>query len=121
MTNKLFMKITKAISKYIACKYTGASEFCTGLVDLTLPMLMAPPPPDLVNMVLMELWKMDLKEHQKKLEDYQCNMAKVYAIILDQCSPTICDHIEASTEWEVMNMASDVLHLSGIIHQSFYQ
>ena len=66
----------------MAHEYTGTSDFHTGLVELTLPMLTAPPPPDLVNAVLMELWKMNLKEYQKKLEDQQHNMAKVYALIL---------------------------------------
>ena len=38
-------------------------EFHTGLVEMTLPMLTAPPPLDLTDVVMMELWKMDLKEY----------------------------------------------------------
>ena len=64
----------------MASEYTGTPEFHTGLVALTLPKLTAHPPPDPVNVVLMELWKMDLKEYQKKLEDCQWNMAKVYML-----------------------------------------
>ena len=105
----------------MAHEYTGTSDFHTGLVELTLLMLTAPPPPDLVNAVLMELWKMNLKEYQKKLEDQQNNMAKVYALILGQCSPTICNCIEALAKWGLTNTASDMLHLLGIIYQSLFQ
>ena len=72
-------------------------------------------PPDPVNTVLMELWKMDLKDYCKKLEDWECNMAKVYALILGQCSPTIHDHTEASDEWLPTNNASDAIGLLQII------
>ena len=47
-------------------------------------------------------------------------MAKVYALILWQCSPTICDQIKVSTKWVGMSNALDALHLLAIICQSLY-
>ena len=55
----------KAIGEYVAQEYTGTGEFHMSLVELNLPMLVTPPLPDPANAILMELWKMDLKEYHK--------------------------------------------------------
>ena len=38
------------------------------LVDMTLPILTAPTPPDPTAVVEMEIWKLDIKGHRKKTE-----------------------------------------------------
>ena len=55
MRNELFTRTTKAISEHVTCEYTGIAKFCTGLVEMTPPILAAPPPPDLIDTVQMEL------------------------------------------------------------------
>ena len=57
--------MTKAISEYVAHEYTGTGEFHAGLSDLRLPMLTAPPPPDPTDLLQMELWKLEVKDHHK--------------------------------------------------------
>ena len=89
-------------------------------MELNLPTLVSPLSRDPVNTELMELWKMVLKNYCKKLEDQEHNKAKVYALILGQCSPTTCDHIEASDERPATNTALAAIGLLQIIQQSLY-
>ena len=42
---EIFNKTTKAIAEYVAREYTAAGEFRNGLPEMTLPTLVAPPPP----------------------------------------------------------------------------
>ena len=61
-----FTKTTKAIAEYVFREYTG--QWCTGLPDMALLTLTAPIVPDPVNVILIKLWKLDVKEYRKELE-----------------------------------------------------
>ena len=95
-------------------------SFAFGLSDLSLPMLTPPPPPDPTDLLQIKLWKLEVKDHHKKMEDHDRNMEWVFALILGQCSPTIRDYIEASTEWATINCTSNAIQLLQLICQSLY-
>ena len=118
---ELFTKTVKAIAEFVAREYSGAGEFLPGLVDLALPTLDPPADPDVNNPLELEMWKLDLKDHRKKVDDRERNMEKVYALILEQCSPTIRDRIEAAATWTTINSTSDAIGLLELIRQSLYQ
>ena len=76
--------------------------------------------PDPDDPFLMEEWKIEYREHKKKIEDRRQNMHKIYALILRQCSPTIRDQIEALDDWESISNASNPIVLIRTIQQSLY-
>ena len=118
--SELFTKTTKAIAEYVAREYSSAGEFRNALPSLHLPSLNPPTRPDPDDPFLMEEWKIEYREHKKRLEDRRQNMQKIYALVLGQCSPTIRDRIEASDEWDSVNNASNPIALLRIIRQSLY-
>ena len=119
---EIFSKTTKAIAEYVAREYTAAGEFRNGLPDLRFPTLTAPTPPAATATVVeIKIWEMDFKEYRKRVEEREKNMEKTYALILGQCSKTICDRIEAHEQWEPVNTSSNALGLLRLIRQSLYQ
>ena len=113
---EIFSKTTKAIAEYVAREYMAAGEFRNGLPDLTLPTLTAPTPPAATATVVeLKIWEMDFKEYRKRMEEREKNMEKTYALILGQCSKTICDRIEAHEQWEPVNTSSNALGLLRLI------
>ena len=118
--SELFTKTTKAIAEYMAREYSSAGEFRNALPSLHLPSLNPPTRPDPDDPFLMEEWKIEHREHKKRIEDRRQNTQKIYALILGQCFPTIRDRIEASDEWDSVNNASNPIALLRIIWQLLY-
>ena len=76
---EIFSKTMKAIAEYVAREYTAAGEFRNGLPDMTLPMLIAPSPPEATATVVeLKIWEMDFKEYRKRMEEREKNMEKTY-------------------------------------------
>ena len=46
---------------------------------------------DMADSVAVEMWKIDIKEHCRQVENRQTKSAKAYALILGQCSQTVRD------------------------------
>ena len=75
--SELFTKTMKAIAKYGAWEYTSAGEFRNALPSLHLTALNPPTWPDPGDPFLMEEWKIEYREHKKKIEDHRQNMQKI--------------------------------------------
>ena len=67
-----------------------------------------------------ELYKLQYSEYIKKLDKRSQVQAKVFPLVLGQCSCTICDRLEASANWNTVNTTSDVLALLRLIQTSMY-
>ena len=65
--HELFSATTEAIGEFVATEYEYAGKYRRGLPELNLPALTAPTNPNPLDMVSVELWKLDLKEHRDKL------------------------------------------------------
>ena len=89
LSNELFTRTMKEIAEYVTCEYSSAGDSCMGLIDMAFQPLPLPPAPDPADTLQVKLWKLELKDYHKKLEDQECNMSRVFALILGQCSPTV--------------------------------
>jgi hypothetical protein len=56
---------------YVGCTYTRyTAEFTQAVRDLELTMPVAPVDPGPANAITFEIWKLDLKEHRVKEQEY---------------------------------------------------
>ena len=117
---ELFNSTTEAIGEYVATEYEYAGDYRRGLPDLAMPTIVAPHNPDPADVVAVELWKMDLKEHREQTRRRQALDQRVFGVILGQCSRTVRDRIEAATSWNTVNASSDPMGLLSLIRQSLF-
>ena len=73
-TSMMMCKITK----YISREYDQAWEFWLGLVELNLPPLAAPVPLAPLDLIAVEMWKLDLKVYHECVKTHDTNMGKVF-------------------------------------------
>ena len=118
--HELFSATTEAIGEFVATEYEYAGEYRRGLPELSLPDLTAPTNPNPLDMVSVELWKLDLKEHRDKSRRRDALNQRVFGLILGQCSRTVRDRIEAASNWPSVNGSSDPLELLRLIRQSLF-
>jgi hypothetical protein len=117
-----FLKTTRNIAEYVSHTYKDAGEFRLGMINQTLPPLVEPPFPTAgahgdPNIMDMERWKINIKEHVIKVKSREDNSQRIYGLILGQCSPAIRSRMEAHADWIRTDAASDVMGLLGIIQQ----
>ena len=72
--SELFTKTMKAIAEYVVREYTSAGEFRNALPSLHLTALNPPTQPNPGDPFLMEEWKIEFREHKKKIKDRKQNM-----------------------------------------------
>jgi hypothetical protein len=96
-----FHRTTRKIAEYFSHEHTGAGESANALDPdvLKFNALTAPvyPPnrtaPDFD--MLSELWKADHKEYRHKLTTREELTKRAHSVVLGQCSPAVCDRLEA--------------------------
>ena len=62
-----------------------------------------PPPaavPDPAYLIEFELWKLAIKEHQHKVQEYQNFHARLYNIVLGQCTKVPEARLRSHQDWE---------------------
>jgi hypothetical protein len=117
-----FAKTTREISEYVGHEFDDAGEFRTGMVELQLRPLDEPAPPaDPGQMVEFELWKMAWRTYEKQLEARHRNSARVYALIIGQCSQALRNRMEANEQWSDINDNSDVIGVLELIQNCLTQ
>jgi hypothetical protein len=88
-----YIKTTKEIINYVGrmyMKYTA--EFTQAVRDLELMMPTAPDDPDPTNTIKFEMWKLDIKEHRVKEQEYEKFRAGLYNVVLGQCTEALKSH-----------------------------
>jgi hypothetical protein len=124
--NDLFSKTTKEIAEHVSRTIKGAGEFCLAMVDMTFPVIMPPSAPvnasgmNEPSWVDKEQYKLQYSEYIKKTNKQSQVQARVFPLVLGQCSHTICDRLEASANWKSINTTSNVLELLKLIQKSMY-
>jgi hypothetical protein len=106
----------REIAEYVGCEFDDAGEFRTGMVELQLSLLIEPAPPTNVDQVVkFELWKMAWHTYEKQLKARCHNSARVDALVIGQCSQTLCNHMGANNQWRTINEASNVIGVLQLI------
>ena len=110
----MFSATSEAIVEFLAIEYKYAGKFCRGLPNLNLPALTAPTNLNPLDMVSVELWKLDLKEHCNKSRRRGALNQRVLGIILGQ---TVRHRIKGTNNWPSVNGSSNPLELLRLIRQ----
>ena len=124
--NDLFSKTTKEIAEHVSRTIEGAGDFRLAMVNLILPTLAPPSAPadapgtNEPSWVDKETYKLQYSEYIKEMKKRSQVQAKVFPLVLGQCSRTIRDRLEASPDWNNINTNSDVLELLKLIQKSMY-
>jgi hypothetical protein len=124
--NDLFSKTTKEIAEHVSCTIEGAGDFRLAMVNLVFPTLAPPSAPvnapgtNEPSWVDKEQFKLQYSEYIKETKKRWQVQAKVFPLVLGQCSRTIRDCLEASPDWNNINTNSDVLELLKLIQKSMY-
>jgi hypothetical protein len=118
-----FAKTTREIAEYVGREFDDAGEFRTGMVEMLLPTLVEPMPPDAsdASMISFEQWKMVMHTYEKRMEACTQNSHRVYALLIRQCSQALQNCIEASERWEHINTGSNVMELLQLIQGCMIQ
>jgi hypothetical protein len=124
--NNMFSKTTKEIAEHVSRTIEGAGDFRLAMFDLTFPTLVPPSTPvnepgtTELSWVDKEQYKLEYSEYVKTKNKRAQVQAKVFPLVLGQCSRAICDRLEASPDWPNINTSSDVLELLKLIQKSMY-
>ena len=95
-----FLKTSKEIMNWVGREYTKyTSEFCQAVMDQQLVAPMAPVDPPNNNPVEFERWKIELKKHTDKEEAYQNFRARLFTVVLGQCTEALEDRLKSSQDW----------------------
>ena len=95
-----FIKTTKEIINYVGRMYTKyTAEFTQAVRDLELDDPTAPENPDPGDTLAFEVWKLDIKEHQIKGQEYSNFCTGLYNVVLGQCTNTLQDKLKSHTEF----------------------
>ena len=93
-----YIKTTKEIINYVGrtyMKYTA--EFTQAVRDLELDDPTAPVNPDPVDVLAFKVWKLDIKEHQIKEQEYSNFHTGLYNVVLGQCTNALHDKLKSYT------------------------
>ena len=116
---KVFTRVTKEIAEYAAREYTGAGEFWQAMQDLQFQPLQLPQwlPANAQAPTLPETkdFKLRYKYYYDKKSKHEENQKKVFALVLGQCTQAMVDRLEGMTEFEQVNIDSDVMELLQLI------
>jgi len=87
-----FIKTTKEIINYVGRTYTKyTSEFTQAVKDLELADPTQPEDPDPAQVLQLEVWKLDIKEHRIKVQEYENFRAGLYNVVFGQCTEALQD------------------------------
>lgn len=92
-----YIKTTKEITNYVGrtyTKYTGA--FMMAVCDLYLADPTRPTDPDPTNVLQVELWRLAIKEHQLKVQEFKNFQAGLYNVVLGQCTEALQDMLKSN-------------------------
>jgi hypothetical protein len=85
-----FIKMMKEIKNYVGRTYTKyTADLVQAVKDLVIQDPVAPADPDPANQLAVEVWKMELKEHQEKVQHYANFRAGLYNVVLGQCTEAL--------------------------------
>lgn len=95
-----YIRTTKEIINYVGRTYTKyTAELTQAVRDLVLTDPMAPVNPDPANVIAFELWKIEIKEHRMKQQEYANFKAGLYNVVLGQCTDALQDKLKSHADF----------------------
>jgi hypothetical protein len=95
-----YIKTTKEIINYDGRtynKYTGDFMQAVRDLDLVNPTVPADPEPD--NLLAFKRWKVEIKEHYNKVQEYSNFRAGLYNVVFGQCSEALQDKLKSHSDF----------------------
>ena len=95
-----FVKTTKEVISWVGREYTTyTGELCKAVETLTLVDPAQPTNPDTNDTLALEMWKLDVKEYANQVKVYKDFKARLYQIIIGQCTPALEDRLKSHSQW----------------------
>ena len=95
-----FIKTTKEIINYVGRTYTKyTSKFTEAVKDLELIDPVPPANPDPAQVLQFEVWKLDIKEHRIKAQEYSNFQAGLYNVVFGQCTEALQDRLKSHQDY----------------------
>jgi hypothetical protein len=96
-----YIKTTKEIINYIGRTYTKyMAEFTQAARDLELTDLALPTnPTDTTNVIALEVWKHEYKEHRIRTQKYSNFRAGLYNVVFGQCTEALQDKLKSHPDF----------------------
>ena len=95
-----YIRTTKEIVNYVGRTYTKFThEFTNAVMTLELDDPVTPPNPDPTNQLQFELWKLDIKEHRTKIQEYSKFRAGLYNVVIGQCTESLQDKLKSHQDF----------------------
>jgi hypothetical protein len=91
------------------------------MVEMQLPTIVEPAPPEDGTPISFELWKMARRTFEKQTEARRRNSSRVYALVIGQCLQALCNCMEVHERWGHINKQSDVMELLQLIQTCMIQ
>ena len=105
-----FLKTTHKIAEYVGrVLYNDAGEYRLAMINLSLAALVEPPlPADGAGMMIIEIWKIERRNYQKKIEACGRNEQQIYSLILGQCSEALLSCVRVCDNFSTADTESNV-------------
>jgi hypothetical protein len=114
-----YIKTTKEVINYVSRTYTKyTSQFMQAVRDLELVTPTAPTAPNAADLLAFELWKLDVREHRLKTQEYDNFHAGLYNVVFGQCTEALQDKLKSHSDF--MNAYQDGIALLVIIKTLTY-
>jgi hypothetical protein len=115
-----FAKTNKEVAEYVARTIPGAGEYCTAMINMSLPALDPPPRPTpradgAIDPFDVEIWKDEHRRYTKKQKKRKEIESQVFPIVLGQCHPSLRERMQADDNWTEIDEGNDVIQLLQLI------
>ena len=95
-----YIKTTKEVINYVGRTYTKyTAEFTQAVRDLALDDPTPPVNPAANDVIAFEMWKLDIKEHRVKAQEYSNFRAGLYNVVFGQCTEALQDKLKSHTDF----------------------
>ncbi len=114
-----YIKTTKEVINHVGRTYPKyKTEFMTAIVNLELDDPEQPPNPDPTDQIAFELWKLDIKDHRAKVEEYANFRAGLYNTVFGQCTEGLQAKLKSHQDFRAADQ--DGIELLALIKELTY-
>ena len=113
---ELYIKTTEEIAGYVGKTYDNGRDIRRAVEKLSPPPFTPPSdPPTNATETEKEIWKEEIKVHVRRRRTLEDNIAKLFSLVLGQCSESLRQKIEAHPDHEEVEDRVDGIGLLRII------